>query len=176
MAQFCLAGYAALLVIAAVGDARARRIPNWLTGSVAALYPVYVLTSPTAVAWPMALGVAGAIFVVGFLLFALHALGGGDVKLIAAASLWAGLDHLALFALVTGLAGGVLALACLLLRARSGVIGAPLAALDMAWSGPARPSAAGAGGAAASSERGTVPYGIAIAAGGLAVAANLLTH
>ena len=41
-----LAGLVALLALAALIDLRERRIPNWLTGGVAALYPVYVLVSP----------------------------------------------------------------------------------------------------------------------------------
>ena len=176
MVQFCLTGYVALLVLAAVGDARARRIPNWLTGGVAALYPVYVLTSPTAVPWLAALAVAGTVLVVGFVLFATCALGGGDVKLITAVSLWAGLDHLALFAAVTSLTGGALALATMFLRRWSGLIGAHAAALGLAL----KPAATGATPdhprPAADKPAVTLPYGIAIAAGGLAVAANLLTH
>jgi len=165
--QFCLAGYVALLVIAAVEDVRARRIPNWLTAGVAALYPTYVLASPAAVPWLEALAVAGAILVVGFLVFARGWLGGGDVKLIAAVSLWAGPEHILLFALITGLAGGVLALATLSWQRLLGPLGLHLEALGLlggtaATDGEPAPT--------------TLPYAIAIAAGGLAVAANLLTH
>jgi len=167
--QFCLAGYVALLVIAAVEDVRARRIPNWLTAGVAALYPTYVLASPAAVPWLEALAVAGAILVVGFLVFARGWLGGGDVKLIAAVSLWAGPEHMLLFALITGLAGGVLALATLSWQRLLGPLGLHLEALGL-LGGPS------AGANDPQPAPTSLPYAIAIAAGGLAVAANLLTH
>ena len=124
-----LAGLVALLALAALIDLRERRIPNWLTGGVAALYPLYVLASPMPIAWLGALAVAAAIFMFGFVLFARQLIGGGDVKLIAAVSLWTGLEHLALFALVTSLAGGVLALGSLWYRRWHGVIDAHMAAL-----------------------------------------------
>ena len=47
-----------MLGLAAFKDICERRIPNRLTGALAALYPVYVLVSPTPVAWPAALGLA----------------------------------------------------------------------------------------------------------------------
>src|ERR687891_350161 len=86
-----LAGLVALLVLDAVIDLRERRIPNWLTGGVAALYPLYVLASPMTVAWLGALAVAAAAFLFGLVLFARQLMGGGDVKLIAAVTLWTGL-------------------------------------------------------------------------------------
>ena len=75
-------------------------------------------------------------------------LGGGDVKLLAAGALWLGAAALGPFLLATVLAGGVLAVAFLL-------------------AGLLRRRAAGA--AAAS-----LPYGIAIAAGGILVSAGAL--
>ena len=93
----CFAGLLTLLVLAALTDLRERRIPNWLTGGVAALYPVYLAAQPDPG------GLAGGArprrrwsVVVGLGLFARELIGGGDVKLIAALSLWAGLDHFAL--------------------------------------------------------------------------------
>jgi prepilin peptidase CpaA len=74
----------ALLVWAAVVDLRFRRIPNWLTFSLAlaglaqSFTPVHTV-SPG----PAALGLLTG-FGVTFLLFAIGALGGGDVKLLAA--------------------------------------------------------------------------------------------
>jgi len=135
-----LLGLAALLALAALIDLRERRIPNWLTGSAAALYPVYVLASPSAVAWPGAVGAALAVFLFGLILFGRNLIGGGDVKLIAAMTLWAGLDHLALFALVTSLAGGGLAIGSLWYQRWHGVIGAHMAALgwNLATAGPPR--------------------------------------
>jgi prepilin peptidase CpaA len=100
----------------------------------------------------------GVTFLAGIGLFAARALGGGDVKLLAAAALWAGPDHFTLFLLTTALAGGVLAMAALLWRRF-----APLLALWRQIAGldvlAARP---------------VLPYGVAIAAGGVAVALRLL--
>jgi Flp pilus assembly protein protease CpaA len=176
-----LAGLVALLVLAAVIDLRERRIPNWLTGGVAALYPLYVLASPMPTAWLGALAVTAAVFMFGLVLFARQLIGGGDVKLIAALCLWTGLDHLALFALVTSLAGGGLALCSLWYRRWQGVIDAHVAALgwSLAPAGRTRPAgnaAAQAGSASPSIEPAplTLPYGVAIAAGGLAVVAQLI--
>jgi Flp pilus assembly protein protease CpaA len=177
-----LAGLVALLALAALIDVRERRIPNWLTGGVAAMYPIYVLVSPSPMAWLAALAVACAVFLFGLVLFARQLIGGGDVKLIAATALWAGPDHLALFALVTSLAGGGLALAGLWYQRWHGVIAAHMAALgwNLAPAGRARradgASSEGSHGIASGSLDRlplTLPYGVAIAAGGLAVVVEL---
>jgi prepilin peptidase CpaA len=178
-----LVGFVALLALAGLIDVRERRIPNWLTGGVAALYPLYLLASPMPIAWLGALGIAAAVFLFGLVLFARQLIGGGDVKLIAATTLWAGPEHVALFALVTSLAGGGLALGSLWYRRWHGVIDAHLAALgwNLAPAGRARQAEtpvtqAGDGTASASIEPTplTLPYGVAIAAGGLAVVAQLI--
>ncbi|HEX5078628.1 MAG TPA: prepilin peptidase [Geminicoccaceae bacterium] len=177
-----LAGFVALLGLAALIDLRERRIPNWLTGGVAALYPAYVLVSPTPVAWPGSLALAAAVFLFGLVMFARQLIGGGDVKLIAATTLWAGLDNLALFAIVTSLAGGGLALGGLWYRRWQGVIDAHLAALGLKLASAGRAEHA-ANASLGGSDRLTsisteptpltLPYGIAIAAGGLAVVVQL---
>jgi Flp pilus assembly protein protease CpaA len=181
----CFAPLLALLALAALTDLRERRIPNWLTGGVAALYPGYVLLSPAPVAWLAALALAAGVLGVGVALFARQLIGGGDVKLIAALSLWAGPEQFVLFALVTTLVGGVLALItlislwshpwALLLRAQLAVWGRRFA--------PAQEPALGSGavgasitqaGPAQAPPRATLPYGIAIAAGGFAVVIELM--
>jgi prepilin peptidase CpaA len=179
-----LAGLVALLALAALIDLRERRIPNWLTGAVAALYPFYVLASPMPIDWLGALGVALAVFTFGYVLFARQLIGGGDVKLIAAVSLWTGLDQVALFALVTSLAGGALALGSLWYRRWHGVIDAHMAALGWNLAPAGTRHAANAASeashsiASASIEPAphTLPYGVAIAAGGLAVIAQLIKY
>jgi prepilin peptidase CpaA len=100
----------ALLTLAAVIDLRRRRIPNWLTFGL--------IASGLARAWLVA-GVAGAAGLIHataglfaaasipFFLFALGALGGGDVKLLAGVGAWLGAEAgLAVFAVqsVIGLA------------------------------------------------------------------------
>jgi Flp pilus assembly protein protease CpaA len=177
----CFAPLLTLLALAALTDLRERRIPNWLTGGVAALYPGYVLLSPAPVAWLGALALVAGVLCVGLALFARQLIGGGDVKLIAALSLWAGLEQFALFALVTTLVGGALALIILWLQPWAPLLRAQLAVFgqNFAAAGPPRESgAAGApnaeAGPAQDPPRATLPYGIAIAAGGLAVVVELM--
>jgi len=178
----CFAPLLALLVLAALTDLRERRIPNWLTGGVAALYPCYVLVSPAPVAWPAALALAGGVLGVGIALFARRLIGGGDVKLIAAVSLWAGLEQFALFALVTTLVGGALAVIILWLQPWAPLVRAQLAAFGLNFAtaaATAREPGAGIEPNAAADPANdqppvTLPYGIAIAAGGVAVVVELM--
>jgi prepilin peptidase CpaA len=177
LTYLCLGGFLTMLGLAAFTDLRERRIPNRLTAGLALLYPVYVALSPTPVDWPAALGLAGAVFLIGLVLFARQLIGGGDVKLLAAVSLWAGPEHFVLFLLLTTLTGGALGLLTLWDQRWGGVVGTHLAALGLAATATARaappetslPLAPHSPDLAA-----TLPYGIAIAAGGVAVAIQLL--
>jgi prepilin peptidase CpaA len=169
----CLAGFVTMLGLAAYRDICERRIPNRLTGALAALYPVYVLVSPTPVAWLAAFGLAALVFAVGLGLFARELIGGGDVKLLAALSLWAGPEHFVSFMLVTTLAGGVLSLVSLWYRRWGILVEAHLAMLGLL---PATRRAAVApdGSTASVPDRSnTLPYGVAIAAGGIAIILEL---
>jgi prepilin peptidase CpaA len=162
----CLAGLLTVLCFAALYDLRERRIPNCLSAGAVALYPVYLLVTPHATSWLGALGLALLIGAVGLGLFARELIGGGDVKLITAVTLWAGLDYFAVFALVTTLTGGVLALAGLWCQRWSPLIQAHLAGLGLAGAGARSEQAAPA--------PATLPYALAIAAGGVAVVVELL--
>jgi prepilin peptidase CpaA len=178
----CLAGLLTLLFLAALNDLRERRIPNWLSAGTVALYPVYLLVTPHAMGWLAALGLALLVGVIGLGLFARELIGGGDVKLITAVTLWAGLDYFAVFALVTALTGGVLGLGALWYQRWSPMIQAHLAGLGLATADgrSERPVPAGAEPSAgelalaATAAPVTLPYGIAIAAGGVAVVIELL--
>lgn len=103
-------GFAVLMAVAAFEDFRRFMIPNWLTLGICALWPVSVLTAPSAAGALGALACGLTVFVVGALLFARGYIGGGDVKLLAAVALWAGPALLPSLLIVTGLLGGVLAL------------------------------------------------------------------
>ena len=114
--HWALAGVlAALLAWAAVTDVMKRQIPN---ASVLAILGLFVLWALAGA--PAGLGsglVAAAIgFAVGFALFLLKVMGAGDVKLFAAAALFIGLAYLPMFALATALAGGLIAVLCVLSR------------------------------------------------------------
>ena len=80
----------ALLVWAAIEDLRSRRIPNWLTfslvlGGIGQSVAFGAICSPGASLLGFAVG-----FALPFVLFALGALGGGDVKLLAGVGAWFG--------------------------------------------------------------------------------------
>ena len=79
-----------LVVVAAYLDLRDRRIPNWLTGTgvLVGLGSNYYQSG-----WPgLRNGLLGlsAAFALYALLFALRAMGGGDVKLMAAVGAFTG--------------------------------------------------------------------------------------
>lgn len=78
------------LLIAAVIDWRSRRIPNWLSLSLAATGFVSTLL-PGAALSPAQAFIGFAVgFAIPFVLFVMGALGGGDVKLLAAIGAWVG--------------------------------------------------------------------------------------
>ena len=100
----------ALVVLAAVWDVRTGRIPNWLTagGALAALVLRAAAGSGALVDGLQGLGLGLLVF---FPLFALRAMGGGDVKLVAMAGAFLGPERALAALLVTAVAGGVMALA-----------------------------------------------------------------
>jgi len=106
-----------LVLVAAVSDIQSMTIPNWVSIALAVVFPVAALTAQMSwaeIGLHAATGVV--VFLAGFALFAMGVLGGGDVKVIAAASVWTGTAALAPFAFWTTAAGGVLALVMLLAR------------------------------------------------------------
>ena len=140
--QLLLLALAAILVIAAVIDVRTYTISNRLNLTVALLAPLYwasLALSP----WPD----VAAQLAVGATVFALLAgafyagmMGGGDVKLAAALSLWFSPVSTIRFLVLMSIAGGVLTLVIL--------------AWHRAHKREGRPE---------------IPYGVAIAFGGLAI-------
>ena len=105
-----LAALAIALLVAAFTDLRSRQIGNWLNGGIALAAPLFWWASDLAL-WPdiaLQLGVAFGTFAVLAALFAMGAMGGGDVKLLAALALWiAPLPFLNLLVMMA-LLGGVL--------------------------------------------------------------------
>jgi len=98
-------------------------IPNWMNGILLLLYPVFLLSHPPFPAgfsvWYSLVAFA-AVFILGIGIFVMRWAGGGDVKLLAVLSLWTGKEAVASFLLYTGLLGGVLALALLMIRPLAG--------------------------------------------------------
>ncbi len=98
--------FATLLAMAALSDFRSYVIPNKLCLAILALYPAHVLASNTPVDWVSGLIAGGIVFGVGLLMFAFRLTGGGDVKLLAAAGVWAGLEMLPMMLLLVAIVGG----------------------------------------------------------------------
>ncbi|MFW0776548.1 MAG: A24 family peptidase [Rickettsiales bacterium] len=86
-------------------------IPNWLVGSLLLVYPIAVYMSPNAIDWQSGLMALGIVFAIGYVVFAMKWMGGGDIKLITACALWVGMPNLMEFVFVTALFGGVFAVA-----------------------------------------------------------------
>jgi prepilin peptidase CpaA len=102
---------AALLFWAAVGDCRSRRIPNWLTLPLAVAGILQSFCSVhTATPGQALLGFAAG-FALTIVLFALGALGGGDVKLLAAVGAWIGPQRVFAVFLVAAVIGMLMVLA-----------------------------------------------------------------
>jgi prepilin peptidase CpaA len=140
-----LASLAALLVVAAVVDVRTFTISNRLNLTVALLAPLYWLSVELSI-WPgvaAQLAAGAAVFLVLAAAFYAGMMGGGDVKLAAALALWFPPASTLKFLVFMSLAGGLLTL------------------LLLVWHRAKRRDG-----------RPAIPYGVAIALGGLAILAQ----
>lgn len=152
MAAFHIAlimGAAALLVAAAVNDVLHYRIPNKISAAMLVFFPLFVFTAPHSIDWKQHLMVFLLILVAGFVMFMGHLAGAGDIKLLSVTGLWAGPHQVAVLLVGTAIAGGVVALGMAgltLLRNRS---------------------AARRHQPAVAVAKVPIPYGLAIAVGGL---------
>lgn len=108
--------YGLLLAAAAISDAWRYIIPNSITVALIGLFVADALLLPIEVDWLSHLGAAGAVLAGGIALFAFGKLGGGDVKLLTATSLWVGLDQLLYYIAFVAIAGGGLTVLLLVLR------------------------------------------------------------
>lgn len=152
-----LGGFAAVMGAAAFEDFRRFTIPNRVIIAGLALWPLHLAATPAPVAAAGgAAGCALAVFVAGALLFSRGYVGGGDVKLLSVAALWAGLPATPALLAITGLLGGLLSL--LLLTP----FGLQIAAMGRAALDPR-------GEAAIPFAANSVPYGMAIAGAALIV-------
>jgi prepilin peptidase CpaA len=140
-----------LLLTAAAGwDIASFTIPNFLSVALLAVFAVFAVAAglpPAAVGWHLVAGLIGLC--IGFTLFALGYVGGGDAKLFAAVVLWLGMKDLLPYAVVASLLGGVLAFGLMLLRR----LPLPVLLLRQTWLVKLHDAQSG------------VPYGVALAAG-----------
>jgi prepilin peptidase CpaA len=132
-----------LFVWAAVSDVMTRRIPNRLVTMLAALALARLgleVAGGASLVEPVAdVAIALGVFALGALLFRSGLVGGGDVKLMAGGALWLGAGSALPFLAGTAVAGGALALGFV---------------LWLAFADRER-------------QRPSLPYGVAIAAGGV---------
>ena len=108
-----------VLLAAAVYDVRYRRIPNWISVSGTlvglALNSFLYLGAPGLIFALKGLGLGFGMY---FLLYMVHAMGAGDVKLMAAVgSLVGWQDWFGIF-LITAILGGIMATVLMLMRRR----------------------------------------------------------
>ncbi len=106
-----------VMILAMVADFRTFEIPDRLSLALVAAYPLAALSAGFSwqqILWAFALG--ALMLLASVIMFALRIMGGGDGKLLAAATLWTGHEQLAEFLLLTALAGGILTMALLLYR------------------------------------------------------------
>lgn len=108
-----LAALAIALLTAAFTDLRTRQIGNWLNGAIALGAPLFWWASGLSL-WPgvaAQVGIALAAFAVLAGLFAIRAMGGGDVKLLTALALWIEPVWFLKLLVIMALLGGVLTIA-----------------------------------------------------------------
>ena len=142
-------------LIAAYCDVRARRIPNWLTGSLAiAAIVVHSFLGVRSVAESLA--VMAILTAAGTLVYALGGIGGGDIKLGIAASGMLGYPLCIPFLLYTAVAGGLLAIVFIIARGMARETFSRVALMTMG----------GAQGVAGGKSE-TLPYAVAFAFGAI---------
>jgi prepilin peptidase CpaA len=140
-----LGALAVILVVAAVIDVRTFTISNRLNIVVALLAPLYWWSAGLPL-WPDAaihVAVAAGVFAILSIAFAAGLMGGGDVKLAAALALWFSPAATVRFLVFMSIAGGLVTLVVLVIHKLRSNEGRP-----------------------------KVPYGVAIAIGGLAILAQ----
>ncbi|HEY0105435.1 MAG TPA: prepilin peptidase [Rhizomicrobium sp.] len=144
----------ALLALAAGWDIASYTIPNFLQLALIAAFVAFVLAigmAPGTIGGHLLAGFVG--LVVGFTLFALGYIGGGDAKLFACVVLWFGFRNLLDYTLVAAALGGALSL--FLIAARRMPL--PAALVGQGWIARLHDSKSG------------IPYGVALAAGAFVI-------
>jgi len=170
--RYFLVGAVLVALVGAVTDLRTARIPNRLTyTALLAALPLRTALLGLSGLKSGAIGVlvAGGLFL---LLYTVGAMGGGDMKLMAAVGAWVGSTQVITLILAAALAGGVLAIGRIIFRNMVGVTLRntirliyyrltsglqPHPELNVQSSGSQR-----------------VPYGVAIAVGALSCAGNAI--
>jgi len=147
----------AATLVASLFDLRSRRIPNFLTATLAALaLVVHAFNGPIALL--TAFAVMAVLTVGGALIYSRGGIGGGDVKLAIAASGMLSYPLCVPFLLYSAIGGGLLAMLYLVFRPEA----RPALARAVVMVAGGAPSV--------SVKRLTLPYGLAFAFGAVAIA------
>ncbi|HWA60444.1 MAG TPA: prepilin peptidase [Caulobacteraceae bacterium] len=141
--------FTGLMAWGAVSDVRRRLIPNRVVLAILALWLPFALANGFE-GWLSALEAFALALALSMALWAGRIIGAGDSKLFAAAALYMGMGFLPAFALATALAGGCVALVSIASRGPQKAFAMIMLRGQGDW-GPG------------------VPYGVAIAAGAVAV-------
>ncbi len=141
------------MAYAAASDLLTMTIPNRISLMLIAAF--LVLAPLSGMSWQIFgqhLATGAAVLTIGIVLFSMGIFGGGDAKLLAAASLWLGVDHLGPFMGYVAIIGGIL---CTVILAYRRI---PAEALSLpGWA------------ARLHSPKTGVPYGIAISGAALMI-------
>ncbi|MEQ1889589.1 MAG: prepilin peptidase [Alphaproteobacteria bacterium] len=149
-----------IMAAAAIYDLVTYTIPHFAPVLLTGMFIIFAVWQ--GLSWPVLIdhtGVGIAMLIAGWALFAFGLMGGGDVKLFAATSLWMGWGGIVNYLIMFSICGGVLALVLLLFRRL------PL---------PVRLSGHGWVAVLHNKEQG-VPYGIALTIGALLAWPDILT-
>lgn len=149
--------FCTLMALAAFTDLTSMKIPNWLCLTVFVAFWVFVPFAGFSWGEIGTHALVGlTVFVIGLVMFALGWVGGGDAKLLAATSFWWLWMELLSYIVVTALAGGLLAICLLLLRKW------PLPSFMYRWTWMQT----------LLKEEKDIPYGVALAVGGVVTLLN----
>jgi len=142
------------MAFAAANDLLTMKIPNVISGAlVGGFVALALITRMPLEIFGLHLACGLGVLILTFTLFAMKLFGGGDAKLMAAGALWMGAEQVLPFLVFVTIFGGTL---CLLILSYRRVVPANLWPLP-GWAQRLHISG------------GPVPYGIAIAAGGLMI-------
>ena len=149
------------LMVAAISDIRTRRIPNWISVVLITSFLLVGLIEGFSLGTlSIHMGIGLCVLICGFILFAFNVVGGGDAKLLASCAVWMGPEAALTFLVLTALSGGLFSLGVLMFRQMP----LPVTAVKVDWISRLHMQGSG------------IPYGLAIAVGGIASLIASDTH
>lgn len=105
-----------MVMTAVITDITSFIIPNLLVIILLLTYPVMVVFASVMPDWKISLVIGLCTFFIGFILFALKIMGGGDVKFLSVMTIFVGKSGLLEFAMLVAVLGGALAIILLISR------------------------------------------------------------